>query len=75
MKVESLCIVVQKYILQQYFRLSLVLNLFLIFHQISGSYSYNIVLIKKSVINLSQDASYFEIETNLILTLLQKLPT
>ena len=44
--VESFCIVFQKYILRQGFRLSL-LNLFLIIHQISGSCSYNIVLIKR----------------------------
>ena len=47
--VESLCIVFQKYFLRQGFRLSLVLNLFLIFHQISGSRSYRIVLIEKRV--------------------------
>ena len=37
LSVESFCIVVQKYILRQGFRLSLVLNVFLIFHQSSGS--------------------------------------
>ena len=43
----SFCIVIQAYILRQSFRPSLVLNLFLIFHQISGSCSYKIVLIMK----------------------------
>ena len=36
--VDSFCIVFQKYSLRQDFRLSFVLNLFLILHQISGSY-------------------------------------
>ena len=45
--VESFCIVFRKYILLQDFRLSLVLNLFLISHQISGLFSYEIVLMKK----------------------------
>ena len=45
-------IIVQKCILRQNFNLSLVLyvlvlNLFLIFHQTSGSSSYKIVLIRK----------------------------
>ena len=38
--VESDCIALQKYILRQGFRLSLVLNLFLSFHHISGLYFY-----------------------------------
>ena len=45
--VESFCIIVQKNL--QGFRHSFVLNLFLIFHQISVSCSYKIVPIKKSV--------------------------
>ena len=44
---ESFCIIFQKYILRQGFRLSLVLNLFLILHQSSGSCYYKIVLMKK----------------------------
>ena len=40
MLVESLCIVFQKLIFGLGLRLSLVLNSFLIFHQISGSSSY-----------------------------------
>ena len=51
---ESFCIVIQKYILQQGFSLSLVLNLFLIFHQISRSSSYKIVLIEKECIACNQ---------------------
>ena len=43
---ERLCIVVQKYVLLQCFRLKLVLNLLLMFRQISSSCSYKIVLIK-----------------------------
>ena len=39
----------KKYSLRQGFRVRLVLNLVLIFHQISGSCSYKIVLIKKIV--------------------------
>ena len=35
--VEGFCIVFQKYVLRQNFKLSFVLTLFLIFHQISGS--------------------------------------
>ena len=46
--VESFCIVFQKYILRQCFRLSVALNFFLIFDQISGSYSYTIVLINEN---------------------------
>ena len=49
--VENFCIVFQKYILRQGFGLSLALNLFLIFHQISGSCSYEIVLIKRKSVN------------------------
>ena len=45
--VESVCIDFQKFILRQSFRLSLVLNLFLIFHRNSCPCSYNNVLIKK----------------------------
>ena len=45
--VENVCFVFQKYILRQNFMLSLVLSLFLIFHQISGSCSYKIILIKR----------------------------
>ena len=41
----------QKCILQLFFRLSLVLNLFLSFHQISPSFSYEIVLTKKIVVH------------------------
>ena len=37
---------VQKYILQLFFSLWLVFNLFLIFHQIAGSCSHKIILIK-----------------------------
>ena len=44
--VESFCIVLQKYILRQGFRLRLVLSLFLIFQQISSSCSHKSVLIK-----------------------------
>ena len=43
--VEGFCIIFQKYFLQS-FRLSLVLTLLLICHQISGSYSYKIVLVE-----------------------------
>ena len=39
----------QKYILELVFSLRLVLNLFLIFHQISGSCSYNIPINEESV--------------------------
>ena len=35
--------------LAQYFRLNLILPFFLIFHQISGSFAYKTVLLKKSV--------------------------
>ena len=45
--VESFCIVFQKYILRQRFRVSVVPKLFLIFHQISGLCSYKMVPIKK----------------------------
>ena len=45
--VESFCIVFQKYILLHGFKLSLVLNGFLIFLQLSGSCSYKFGLIKK----------------------------
>ena len=44
--VESFCIVFEKYILRQSFRLNLVLNFFLIFDQLSGSCSYKIVPIE-----------------------------
>ena len=40
----SFCAVFQKYILRHGFRLSLVLNLLLIFHQISVSCCYKIIL-------------------------------
>ena len=49
MLVESLCIIVQQYILQQSFSLNLVLHVFLIFHQNSGSCSYKIVLVMEIV--------------------------
>ena len=52
--VESFCHVFQKYLLRQSFRLSIDLNLFLIFHQISGSFSYKIVLIRERVYNIGQ---------------------
>ena len=45
--VKSLCIVFQKYILRQGCRPRFVLNLFLIFDQISGWCSYEIVLMKR----------------------------
>ena len=45
--VGSFCIFFQKYMLRQGFRISLVLNLFLIFDHISGSCSYNTVRIKR----------------------------
>ena len=48
--VESIYIIFQKYILRQGFRLGLVLNLFLIFHQTSGLCSYKVVPIKNSVL-------------------------
>ena len=41
---------VQYYVLLCLFNARLVLNLLVIFHKISGSYSYNIVLIKTSVV-------------------------
>ena len=44
---ERLCIVLQKHVLRQYFRLKLLLNLLLMFHKISGSCSYKIVRIKR----------------------------
>ena len=44
---KSLHIVCQKFILRQSFKLSLVHNLFVIFHRNSGPCSYNAVLIKK----------------------------
>ena len=44
--VESFCIVLEKYILRKGFRLSLVVNFFLIFDQLSGSCSYRFVSIK-----------------------------
>ena len=44
--VESFCIVFQKYILRQGFRLSFVLSWLLIFDQFSGSCSYKIDLTK-----------------------------
>ena len=44
MSVESLRILLPKCILQLFFNLRLVINLFLIFHQISGSCSYKVVL-------------------------------
>ena len=43
---ESFCIVFQKYILRLGFRLGLVLTVFLISHQYSGSRSYKTILIK-----------------------------
>ena len=46
---ECFCIVFQKYMLRKGFMLSQVHNFFLIFHQISSSWSYKIVLIKKSL--------------------------
>ena len=45
--VENFCIVFQKYVLRQDFRHRLLLNLFLIFHQILGWCSYEIVLVRK----------------------------
>ena len=48
--VESFCIVFQKYFLQQGFRLRFFLTLFLIFYQTSGSCSYKLFPIKKSVV-------------------------
>ena len=46
LSVESFCIVFQKCILREGFRLCFVLKLLLIFDQISGSFSCKIVLIK-----------------------------
>ena len=43
-------IVFQKYVLQQGFRLSFVLTLFLIFQKISGSWSQKILLVKKNAV-------------------------
>ena len=51
---ESFCIVFQKYILRQSFRLSLVLNLFLIVHQFSGSCSYKTALVEKECTYLTK---------------------
>ena len=45
--VESFCVVFQKHFLKQGIRPSLVLNLFLSFHQISGSCSYKFFLNEK----------------------------
>ena len=45
---ERLCIVFQKHVLRQYLKLMLVLNLLLMFHQISSSCSY-----RKSVLQIS----------------------
>ena len=50
--VESFCISIQKYILQQGFRLSRVLKMFLTFHHISSSCCYKIVLIKEEGIDI-----------------------
>ena len=44
--VECFCVAFQKYILRQGFKFSFALPLLLIFHQISGSCFYKIVLIK-----------------------------
>ena len=52
MLIENFCIVVEKYILRQCFSLKLVLNLYSMFHQISGAFSYKIVLIKKVYSNV-----------------------
>ena len=46
---ESFYVIFKKYVLGQGFSLSFVLNLFLIFHQISGSCSYRMVLLEKRV--------------------------
>ena len=55
--VESYWIVFRKYILRQGFKLSFVLNLFLIFHQISGLFSHKIVLIKRVYMGLNRQKS------------------
>ena len=47
MVAENFCIVVQKYVLRQCSSPKLVFNSFLMFHQISGSCSYRIALIKR----------------------------
>ena len=47
---ESLSIIVQKYVSQQCFSLSLGRNLLLIFPLTSGSCSYKIIFVKKSAI-------------------------
>ena len=52
---------VQKCILQLFFSFRLVLNLFLIIHQISGSRSYKIVLTQKSVYEKGVTATNIEI--------------
>ena len=52
--VESFCILHKNKILQLFFSLMLVLNLLLIFHQISGPCFYNTVLIKSSVKDYDQ---------------------
>ena len=49
MLVEKLCIVVQKYVLRQCFRLKLVVNLFSMFRLISGSCSYEKIVLQSSV--------------------------
>ena len=52
LSMASFCTVFQKCVLRQGFRLSLLLNLFLILHQVSGLCSYRIVLIRrKSIID------------------------
>ena len=51
--VESFCIAFRKYILRQCLRPSFVLNLFLIFGQISRSCSCKIVLIRKECVSTS----------------------
>ena len=65
-----------KYILRKGFRLSLVFNLLLIFHEISGSCSYKIVLIKRKECILYRkmyyaDANYVEMFVSYILFPLQ----
>ena len=57
---EGFCIVVEKYISRQGLRLGLVLNLFLIFYQISGSCSYEIVHRKKGVIAAQNFKNFHE---------------